>query len=103
MGMSIRDHIEQSLADAFSPEHLEVIDESERHRGHSGWREGGETHFRVRIVAPGFEGMTRIARHRAVNTCLASAFDQGMHALAVEARAPGEPDPRGGGRASAPD
>ena len=101
--MTMADTIAGKLEEALSPQEIEVRDVSHKHAGHSGWREGGETHFRVRIVAPGFEGMTRIARHRAVNTCLASAFDQGMHALAVEARAPGEPDPRGGGRASAPD
>ncbi|MHC5655583.1 BolA family protein [Stappia sp.] len=101
--MSIRDEIQKSLSDAFEPELLEVVDESEKHRGHAGWREGGETHFRVRIVAPSFAGMTRIARHRAVNDCLVPAFDKGMHALAVEARAPGEPDPRGGGRANSPE
>ena len=100
--MTIKSHIEQRLSDSFAPEILEVIDESEKHRGHGGWREGGETHFRVRIVSATFEGMNRVARHRAVNDCLKDALEQGVHALAIEARAPGEADPRGGGRATAP-
>ncbi len=98
--MTIKQLIERRLADAFAPESLEVIDESERHRGHGGWREGGETHFRVRIVAAALAGMSRVARHRAINDCLKPAFEGGVHALAIEARSPDEPDPRGGGRAS---
>lgn len=100
--MTLRDLIERTLADTFAPDLLEVIDESDRHRGHAGWREGGETHFRVRLVSAGFSGLGRVARHRAVNACLAEAFARGLHALAIEARAPGEPDPRGGDRAADP-
>lgn len=98
--MSIKQQIERQLTEAFSPASLEVIDESERHRGHGGWREGGETHFRVRIVAAALAGMSRVARHRAINDCLKPAFEAGVHALAIEARTPEEPDPRGGGRAT---
>ncbi len=92
--MSTRDKIATKLTAAFSPSFLNVIDESEKHRGHGGWREGGETHFRVQIAAAAFEGMTRIARHRAVNDLLAEELDAGVHALALEIRADGEPDPR---------
>lgn len=99
-GMSIRNLIEQRLREAFAPQSLEVIDESERHRGHGGWREGGETHFRIRMVANTFAGQSRVARHRAVNDCLKPAFDAGLHALAIEVRTPDERDPRGGGPAS---
>ncbi|SDU40106.1 BolA family transcriptional regulator [Stappia sp. ES.058] len=100
--MTIKSHIERRLTEAFAPDLLDVVDESEKHRGHGGWREGGETHFRVRIVSATFDDMNRVARHRAVNACLKDALAQGVHALAIEARAPGEPDPRGGGRATAP-
>lgn len=92
--MSMRETMETRLRETFSPQELEVIDESERHRGHSGWREGGETHFRVRIVAEAFTGMNRLARHRAVNACLDGELKGGVHALAIEARAPDEADPR---------
>ncbi|MFD1695987.1 BolA family protein [Roseibium aestuarii] len=92
--MSTKHIIQTKLADAFQPTLLEVIDESDRHKGHGGWREGGETHFRVRIVAGAFSGMSRVNRHRAVNELLAAELEGGVHALAIEARAPEEPDPR---------
>lgn len=74
------------LEAAFSPQLLEVSDESESHRGHGGWREGGETHFRVKIISTAFEGMNRVAMHRAVNECLAKELADGIHALAIEAK-----------------
>lgn len=89
--MSIRDTIEHKLAAAFAPALLEVVDESHRHRGHAGWREGGETHFRVRISADHFVGMSRLAQHRAVMQALQSELDSGVHALAIEVIAPGAP------------
>ena len=88
--MSVRDTIAEKLSVKFAPTHLEVIDESEKHRGHGGYREGGETHFRVRIVSPVFAGMSRIDRHRAVNELLAAELKAGVHALAIEPAAPGE-------------
>lgn len=87
--MSYRTRIETKLR-TLSPESLEVIDESENHRGHGGYREGGETHFRVRIVAAAFAGATRLARHRIVNDLLADELKERVHALAIEAKAPGE-------------
>jgi BolA protein len=84
------DRIAAALKEALSPTVLEVLDESEQHHGHSGWREGGETHYRVRIVSPAFTGQSRVARHRMVTEALAAEFSGGMHALAIEARAPGE-------------
>lgn len=72
------------LTAAFAPARLEVIDESEQHRGHGGWREGGETHFRVRIAAAAFDGMSRIDRQRAVNRALAQELAGPVHALALE-------------------
>ena len=72
------------LQAAFSPVELEVVDESDQHRGHGGWREGGETHFRVRIVAAAFDGMSRVERQRAVNRALADDLAGGVHALVLE-------------------
>ncbi|MCT8971459.1 BolA family protein [Microbaculum marinisediminis] len=84
------DRIAEKLTTAFAPSALEVIDESERHHGHAGWREGGETHFRVKIVAQAFAGKSRVDRHRMVNDALADELADRVHALAVSAKAPGE-------------
>ncbi|MHA7776155.1 BolA family protein [Roseibium sp. M-1] len=92
--MSTKQTISAKLTEAFSPSFLNVIDESEKHRGHGGWREGGETHFRVQIASAAFEGMNRVARHRAINDLLAEELAGGVHALALEIRADSEPDPR---------
>ncbi|WP_299818515.1 BolA family transcriptional regulator [uncultured Roseibium sp.] len=92
--MSTKEIIVGKLTSAFSPSYLNVIDESEKHRGHGGWKEGGETHFRVQIAASAFEGLNRLARHRAVNDVLAEELANGVHALALEIRADNEPDPR---------
>ena len=89
--MSVQSEIEQLLEKHFPTERLAVINESDRHAGHRPAEEGNETHMRVRIVSPAFEGMTRVARHRAINDALKPAFDKGLHALAIEAAAPGEP------------
>ena len=67
-----------------------VEDESQQHFGHAGWREGGETHFRIDVVSRAFEGKSRVERHRVVNAALAGAFERGLHALAIQAKAPGE-------------
>ena len=82
--MSVRDQIAEKLSVKFTPSHLEVIDESEKHRGHGGYREGGETHFRVRIASPQFTGMTRVGQHRAVMETLDAELKGGVHALAIE-------------------
>lgn len=89
--MSIAEQIETSLRAALAPERLAVIDELAAHVGHSGHREGGESHFRVRIVSQVFEGLNRVERHRRVNEALKGAFAAGVHALAIEAAAPAEP------------
>ena len=86
--------IRATLDSALSPSFLEVIDESDRHAGHlhhpGGVDDRGETHFIVRIISPAFEGLSRLARHRRVNELLAAELAGGVHALAIEARAPGE-------------
>ena len=88
--MSVQKNIEYILNNHFSPERLVVINESDRHAGHRPAEEGNETHMRVRIVAEGFSGLTRLQRHRVINDALKPAFDAGLHALAIEAAAPGE-------------
>lgn len=88
--MSMREKIREKLAAAFAPTRLDVIDESEQHRGHSGWREGGETHFKVEIVSSAFAGMTRVSRQRAIYDALAEEMAGGVHALAMSVSAPDE-------------
>lgn len=87
--MSVKDRIVTKLTTAFEPVELEVIDESDRHKGHGGWREGGETHFRVIIVSERFRGETRIACHRLVNEALKAELEDRVHALAIQTSAPG--------------
>lgn len=82
--MSVRDDIEKKLSLKFAPSHLEVIDESEKHRGHAGSRPGGETHFRVRITSPDLDSLGRVAQHRAVMETLDTELKSGVHALAIE-------------------
>lgn len=82
--MSMVDTIRAKLTEQFDPTHLEVIDESHHHAGHAGWREGGETHFRVRIATRNFDGMTRIAQHRAVMGALNDELKSQIHALNIE-------------------
>lgn len=88
--MNTKVTITNKLREAFSPESLDVLDESHLHEGHAGHRPGGETHFRVYIVSAAFEGKSRIERHRMINSALASELEGGVHALAIKAQAPGE-------------
>jgi len=82
--MGVTEEIETRLRAAFDPRELEVIDESERHRGHAGYREGGESHFRVRLRADGFAGQSRLQRHRAVHAALGADLVGRIHALALD-------------------
>jgi BolA protein len=88
--MSVHDVIAEKLTKAFAPESLRVEDESHRHAGHAGHRPGGESHFRVYIVADAFKGKSRLERHRMINESLAAELKGGVHALAIHASAPGE-------------
>lgn len=88
--MRTEDVITRKLTDAFAPQSLEVTDESHQHAGHAGHRPGGETHFRVYIVAEAFRGKSRLDRHRMINALLAPELAGGVHALAIHAAAPGE-------------
>lgn len=86
-GVTICERITVNLTEAFRPSLLEVVDESHLHKGHGGWREGGETHFRVRIVSPAFAGKSRVDVHRMINQTLAAEIAERVHALAIEAKA----------------
>ena len=87
---TIKHTITNKLREAFSPESLEVSDESHLHEGHAGHRPGGETHFRVYIVSQAFQGKSRIERHRMINAILAPELAGPVHALAIKAHTPGE-------------
>lgn len=77
--------LEARLRDTLSPTALEVIDESAAHAGHAGANGlGYGTHFRVRIAAPAFAGLGRVAQHRLVYDALRPFTDAGLHALAIE-------------------
>lgn len=82
--------IRDKLTTAFQPERLEVVDDSARHAGHAGAREGGESHFNVVIVSGAFKGRTRVQRQRDIYTALAEELAGPVHALSVKAFAPGE-------------
>ena len=88
--MTVKDSIAKKLHEAFAPESLDVIDESHQHEGHAGHRPGGETHFRVNIVSDGFEGKSRIERHRMINAALAAELAGPVHALALKAQTKAE-------------
>jgi BolA protein len=85
-----KERIAAALNKALNPAVLEIADESDRHHGHAGARPGGETHYRLHIVAEGFAGKGRLERHRIVNALLADEFASGLHALAMTTAAPGE-------------
>jgi len=86
--MRVEDEIRLKLEQAFAPVRLDVVDESEQHRGHAGYREGGQSHFRVSIAAEGFRGQSRIARHRAVHGALGPDLIGRIHALVLEISEP---------------
>jgi BolA protein len=82
--MSVKDTLTAKLTARFAPDFLDVIDESNQHFGHAGWREGGETHFRVRIATRHFDGLSRVAQHRAVMETLEADLKAQVHALAID-------------------
>ena len=82
--MTRTEQITTRLKDAFDPRELEVVDDSESHRGHAGFQDGGESHFNVRIRADAFAGQSRIARHRAVHAALGKALVSQIHAQALD-------------------
>ncbi|MDE1938827.1 MAG: BolA family transcriptional regulator [Alphaproteobacteria bacterium] len=88
--MSMTDTIQRKLAAALAPTEIDVEDDSARHEGHAGHRPGGETHFKVRIVAAAFEGQSRIERHRRVYAALADELKSQVHALNLTTLTPAE-------------
>ena len=88
--MTMQQRIEAALAQALAPTSLTVVDESHLHAGHSGARAGGQSHFRIHVVAPAFAGKGRVERHRMIYAALAGEIADGVHALALDAKAPGE-------------
>jgi BolA protein len=88
--MRTADVITQKLTEAFAPESVRVVDESDQHKGHAGHRPGGQTHFRVFIVSEAFQGKSRLDRHRMINDALAQELAGGVHALAIHASTPAE-------------
>jgi len=91
--LSVAQEIRARLA-TLQPERIELVDESEAHRGHAGYREGGNTHWRLTIIAPAFAGKPTVARHRMVYQALGELMQHPIHALAINARAPDEKEPR---------
>ena len=88
--MNTTDRIRQVLSHALAPAQLDVVDESGKHAGHAGAVLGKITHVRVAITTDAFRGLSRIERHRQINALLADEIAAGLHALAIEAKAPGE-------------
>ena len=87
---AVTETLRRKLTEAFAPSQLQVDDESHRHAGHAGAREGGESHFNVVIQSSAFEGLSRVARQRLVNAALAEELAGPVHALSIKALAPGE-------------
>ncbi|MBM3541138.1 MAG: BolA family transcriptional regulator [Alphaproteobacteria bacterium] len=88
--MAVADTIRAKLLAAFAPARLDIVDESHRHVGHAGAREGGESHFRVRVVSAAFEGLGRVERQRRVYAILSDELAGPVHALALELKTPAE-------------
>lgn len=90
--MSVAETMRVKLEAALSPERLEIVDDSESHRGHGGYREGGESHFNMEIVAAAFVGQSRVSRQRLVFDALKEELAGPVHALSLRCLAPGESD-----------
>lgn len=83
-GETLTETIQAKLSAAFEPDFISIVDESENHRGHGGWREGGGTHFRVEMRSAAFDGMGRVERSRAVHRVLHEELAGRVHALALD-------------------
>ena len=93
--MSVAEIIKTKISERLSPIVLEVADESHLHVGHAGAREGGESHFRIRVVSDRFEGLSRVARQRLINDVLKAELAGPIHALAMQTlQLPGSSDLR---------
>lgn len=78
------------LDSALAPTRIELVDDSEQHRGHGGYNPAGESHFSLRIESPAFAGKGRVERQRLVYAALGDLMDERVHALTIRATAPGE-------------
>ncbi len=94
--MTMADKITEAIEAGLSPEQFEIVDESALHAGHAGARPGGETHYRITVVASAFEGLSRVKRQQRVYGLLDDAFDAGLHALAMTTLTPDEAAKRRG-------
>lgn len=88
--VKVADRIRTKLMDALTPVSLDIVDESHKHKGHAGYREGGESHFQVTVVSAGFEGQNRVARQRTVYGALAEELAGPVHALSLKLMTPDE-------------
>ena len=88
--MRVAQAIRAKLESALAPERLDIVDESHQHAGHAGARPEGESHFRVMVVSERFAGLGRVARQRLIHAALAEELQSDIHALAIEAKTPGE-------------
>ena len=87
---TVAESIRSKLDQAFAPQRLEIHDDSAKHSGHAGAREGGESHFSVLVVSVHFEGLNRVARQRLINTTLAEELAGPVHALSLQTLTPDE-------------
>ncbi|MES2136753.1 MAG: BolA family protein [Pseudomonadota bacterium] len=81
----------ERLGSALEPTRIELIDDSEQHRGHGGYNPAGESHFTLRIESPAFAGKSRVERQRMIYAALGELMESRVHALSIRATAPGEP------------
>ncbi len=88
--MNRAERIQALLVEGLSPLLIDIHDDSARHAGHAGAAPGGGTHYRLTIEARAFAGASKVHRHRMVYALLAQEFENGLHALTIDARAPGE-------------
>lgn len=82
--MNVAQQIKRRLEDNFTISDLDIIDESHKHIGHSGYREGGETHFRIKMSSPDFIGMSRLEKQRRIHTLLKDLLETRIHALSLD-------------------
>jgi len=88
--LAVAETIERKLTEALAPQRLKIVDDSEKHKGHAGYREGGETHFSVEVVSAAFAGQNRVARQRRVYEILAAELADRVHALQLKTLTPEE-------------
>ena len=91
--MNRRERILAIITRELSPSQLSLADDSAKHAGHAGAAPAGETHYTLQVEAACFSGMSKVKRHQMIYGLLAEEFNTGLHALAIEANAPGEKNP----------